>query len=116
VISGPYGSACKQPSDQPVGEVWIHQTLIRKRYEGLIDHRANPVTKKTDGFCLCRTNRERKSPCDVLITYDLADASARIIPLLAKQLEEIKDQLDSTFSSNLEEIHRQLSEKQTFRG
>jgi hypothetical protein len=67
---------------------------VHRFYEGLIYGRADPVSKQTDGFCLYRTNREGKSPLYALITYDLPDVSARVIPLLAKQLEEIKDQLD----------------------
>jgi hypothetical protein len=67
---------------------------VHRFYDGLIYGRADPVTKKTDGFCIYRTNRDGKTPLYVFITYDLPDVSARVIPLLAKQIEEIKDQLD----------------------
>jgi hypothetical protein len=67
---------------------------VHRFYEGLIYGRADPASKKTDGFCLFRTNREGKTPLYAVITYDLPDVSARVIPLLSRQLEEIKDQLD----------------------
>jgi hypothetical protein len=67
---------------------------VHRFYDGLIYGRADPATKKTDGFCIYRTNRDGKTPLYVFVTYDLPDVSARIIPLLAKQFEEIKDQLD----------------------
>jgi len=67
---------------------------VHRFYEGLIYGRADPNTKKTDGFCLYRTNRDGKTPLYVFITYDLPDVSARVIPLMAKQIEEIKDRLD----------------------
>jgi hypothetical protein len=67
---------------------------VHRFYEGLIYGRADPNTKKTDGFCLYRTIREGKTPLYVFITYDLPDVSARVIPLMAKQIEEVKDQLD----------------------
>jgi hypothetical protein len=67
---------------------------VHRFYDGLIYGRADPATKKTDGFCLYRTTREGKTPLYVFITYDLPDVSARVIPLLAKQIEEIKDQLE----------------------
>jgi hypothetical protein len=67
---------------------------VQRFYEGLVCGRADRTTKKTDGFCLYRTIREGKTPLYVFITYDLPDVSARVIPLLAKQIEEIKDQLD----------------------
>jgi hypothetical protein len=67
---------------------------VHRFYDGLIYGRANPTTKKTDGFCLYRTAREGKTALYVFITYDLPDVSARVIPLMAKQIEEIKDQLE----------------------
>jgi hypothetical protein len=67
---------------------------VHRFYDGLIYGRADPNTKKTDGFCLYRTQREGKTPLYVFITYDLPDVSARVIPIMAKQIEEIKDQLD----------------------
>jgi hypothetical protein len=67
---------------------------VHRFYDGLIYGRADPITKKTDGFCLYRTNREGKGPLYVFIQYDLPDVSARVIPLMAKQFEEIKDQVD----------------------
>jgi hypothetical protein len=67
---------------------------VHRFYDGLIYGRADPNTKKTDGFCLYRTNREGKTPLYVFITYDLPDVSARVIPLMAKQIEEVKDDLD----------------------
>jgi hypothetical protein len=67
---------------------------VHRFYDGLIYGRADPNTKKTDGFCLYRTNRDGKTPLCAFITYDLPDVSARVVPLLAKQIEEIKDQHD----------------------
>jgi hypothetical protein len=67
---------------------------VHRFYDGLIYGRADPVTKKTDGFCLYRTSRDGKTPLYAAITYDLPDVSARLIPLLAKQIEEIKEQLE----------------------
>jgi hypothetical protein len=67
---------------------------VHRFYDGLIYGRADPNTKKTDGFCLYRTLREGKTPLYVFVTYDLPDVSARVIPLMAKQIEEIKDQLN----------------------
>jgi hypothetical protein len=67
---------------------------VHRFYEGLIYGRADPATKKTEGFCIYRTAREGKTPLYVFITYDLPDVSARVIPIMAKQIEEIKDQLD----------------------
>jgi hypothetical protein len=67
---------------------------VHRFYDGLIYGRADPATKKTDGFCLYRTQRNGKTPLYVFVTYDLPDVSARVIPLLAKQFEEIKDQLE----------------------
>jgi hypothetical protein len=67
---------------------------VHRFYDGLIYGRADPATKKTDGFCLYRTQRDGKTPLYVFVTYDLPDVSARVIPLLAKQFEEIKDQLE----------------------
>jgi hypothetical protein len=58
-------------------------------YEGMIHGRAHAHTKRTDGFCLYRTQREGKSDLYVLITYDLLDVSARTIPLWTKQIEQI---------------------------
>ena len=52
--------------------------------------RADPHTTRTDGYCLYRTEREGKSPLYVLITYDLPNVSARVIPLMAKKVEEVK--------------------------
>jgi hypothetical protein len=66
---------------------------VHRFYDGIIYGRADPNTKRTDGFCLYRTLREGKTPLYVFITYDLPDVSARVIPAMAKQIEEIKDQL-----------------------
>jgi hypothetical protein len=74
-----------------LGEIHYH---VHRFYDGLIYGRADPVTKRTDGFCLYRTPREGKSPLYVFITYDLPDVSARVVPLMAKQIEEIKAELD----------------------
>jgi hypothetical protein len=67
---------------------------VHRFYDGLIYGRADPATKRTDGFCLHRTPRDGKTPLYVLITYDLPDVSARVIPLMAQQIEEIKAELD----------------------
>jgi hypothetical protein len=74
-----------------LGGVHFH---VHRFYDGLIYGRADPATKKTDGFCLYRANRDGKTPLYAFVTYDLPDVSARVIPLLAKQIEEIKDQLE----------------------
>lgn len=66
---------------------------VHRFYDGLIYGRADPNTKRTDGFCLYRTERDGKSPLYVLITYELPNVSARMIPLMAKTVEPIKDQL-----------------------
>jgi hypothetical protein len=67
---------------------------VHRFYDGLIYGRADPATKRTDGFCLYRTARDGKTPLYLLITYDLPDVSARVIPLMAQQIEEIKGELD----------------------
>jgi hypothetical protein len=67
---------------------------VHRFYDGLIYGRADPATKKTDGFCLYRTPRGGKTPLYAFVTYDLPDVSARIIPLLAQQLEEVKGEVD----------------------
>jgi hypothetical protein len=66
---------------------------VHRFYDGMIYGRADPNTKRTDGFCLYRTLREGKTPLYVFITYDLPDVSARVIPAMAKQIEEIKGQV-----------------------
>ena len=67
---------------------------VHRFYDGLIYGRADPNTKRTDGFCLYRTEREGKTPLYVLITYELPNVSARMIPLLSKTVEGLKDQLE----------------------
>ena len=67
---------------------------VHRFYDGIMYGRADPNTKRTDGFCLYRTERDGKTPLYVLITYDLPDVSARVIPLMAKQIDEIKGQLE----------------------
>ena len=67
---------------------------VHRFYDGIMYGRADPGTKRTDGFCLYRADRDGKSPLYVLITYDLPDVSARVIPLMAKQIDEIKGQLE----------------------
>jgi hypothetical protein len=62
-------------------------------YEKMIYGRADPRTKRMDGFCLYRTPREGKRDLYVLVTYDLPNVSARIIPALSKQIEAIKADL-----------------------
>ncbi|OHT14057.1 hypothetical protein TRFO_15554 [Tritrichomonas foetus] len=66
---------------------------VHRFYDGLIYGRADPNTKRTDGFCLFRTEREGKTPLYAVITYDLPNVSARMIPLLNKTVEGLKDQL-----------------------
>jgi hypothetical protein len=67
---------------------------VHRFYDGLIYGRADPNTKKTDGFCLSRAVRDGKAPLYVFITHDLSDVSARVVPLMAKQIEAIKDALE----------------------
>ena len=67
---------------------------VHRFYDGIMYGRADPNTKRTDGFCLYRTERDGKGPLYVLITYDLPNVSARVIPLMAKQVDEIKAQLE----------------------
>ena len=66
---------------------------VHRFYDGLIYGRADPNTKRTDGFCLLRSDREGKTPVYSLITYDLPNVSARMIPLLSKTIDQIKDQI-----------------------
>lgn len=66
---------------------------VHRFYDGLIYGRADPNTKKGDGFCLYRTPREGKPNLYVLITYSLPNVSARIIPEMAKKIEEVKNTL-----------------------
>lgn len=67
---------------------------VHRFYDGLIYGRADPNTKRTDGFCIYRTDREGKSPLYAFITYELPNVSARVIPLMVKAIEPIKFQLD----------------------
>jgi len=67
---------------------------VHRLYDGIMYGRADPGTKRTDGFCLTRANRDGKSPLYVLITYDLPNVSAHVIPLMVKQIDEIKGQLE----------------------
>lgn len=66
---------------------------VHRFYDGLIYGRADPNTKRTDGFCIYRTDREGKSPLYAFITYELPNVSARVIPLMAKAIETIKFEL-----------------------
>ena len=65
---------------------------VHRFYEGLIYGRADPGTKRTDGFCLVRFNREGKIPLHLIFTYDLPTVSARIIPEANKYFGQILDQ------------------------
>ena len=67
---------------------------VHRFYDGLIYGRADPNTKRTDGFCLYRVEREGKDALYSLITYDLPNVSARMIPLLAKTVDSFKDQVE----------------------
>jgi hypothetical protein len=67
---------------------------VHRFYDGLIYERADLATKKTDEFCLYRTERSGQTPLYVFITYDLPNVSARVIPLMAKQIEGLKDDLE----------------------
>ena len=65
---------------------------VHRFYEGLIYGRADPGTKKTDGFCLLKTQRsEGKKPLNLLFTYDLPAVSARLIPAANKYIDTIKE-------------------------
>ena len=66
---------------------------VHRFYDGIMYGRADPNTNRTDGFCLYRTTRDGKQPLFVLITYELPNVSAKIIPEMAKQIEAIKDQI-----------------------
>ncbi|KAH0792302.1 hypothetical protein GPJ56_003828 [Histomonas meleagridis] len=66
---------------------------VHRFYDGIMYGRADPNTNRTDGFCLYRTNRDGKQPLFALITYELPNVSAKIIPEMAKQIEAIKDQI-----------------------
>lgn len=66
---------------------------VHRFYDGIIYGRADPGTKRTDGFCLYRTERNGKAPLYALVTYDLPDVSARIIPKMAKTIDSIKNQV-----------------------
>jgi len=67
---------------------------VHRFYDGIMYGRVDPGAKRTDGFCLYRTERAGKTPLYVLITYDLPDVSARVIPLMVKQMELLKEQLE----------------------
>ena len=67
---------------------------VHRFYDGVMYGRADPNTNRTDGFCLYRTTREGKDPLYVLITFDLPNVTARVVPLMAKNIEAIKDQLE----------------------
>ena len=65
---------------------------VHRFYEGLIYGRADPGTKRTDGFCLLKSLRENgKKPIILLFTYDLPAVSARLIPAANKYLDSIKN-------------------------
>lgn len=64
---------------------------VHRFYEGLIYGRADPGTKKTDGFCLLKSLRQGKKPIVLLFTYDLPAVSARLIPAANKYLDSVKD-------------------------
>ena len=65
---------------------------VHRFYEGLIYGRADPGTKRTDGFCLLKSPRlNGKKPINLLFTYDLPAVSARLIPAANKYLDTIKD-------------------------
>ena len=65
---------------------------VHRFYEGLIYGRADPGTKRTDGFCLLKSPRaEGKKPIVLLFTYDLPAVSARLIPAANKYLESVKE-------------------------
>jgi hypothetical protein len=65
---------------------------VHRFYEGLIYGRADPGTKKTDGFCLLKTQRsEGKKALNILFTYDLPAVSARLIPAANKYIDTIKE-------------------------
>ena len=65
---------------------------VHRFYEGLIYGRADPGTKRTDGFCLLKSPRdEGKKPIVLLFTYDLPAVSARLIPAANKYLDSIKN-------------------------
>lgn len=66
---------------------------VHRFYDGIMYGRADPGTKRTDGFCLYRVDRDGKSHVYILITYELPNVSARIIPEMVKAVDSIKDQL-----------------------
>lgn len=63
---------------------------VHRFYDGIMYGRADPNTKRNDGFCLYRTEREDKPILYVFITYDLPNVSAKIVPEMVKQVEAIK--------------------------
>lgn len=65
---------------------------VHRFYNDLIYGRADPATNRKDGFCIARF-RDASEPFVVVITYDLPNVSARMIPLLLQYIESVKDQL-----------------------
>lgn len=72
-------------------EVHYH---VHRFYDGVMYGRADPNTNRTDGFCLYRTDRDGKDPLYALITFDLPNVTARVVPLMAKAIEAIKAQIE----------------------
>lgn len=67
---------------------------VHRFYDGLLYGRADPNTKKTDGFCMIKSQREGKSPIVLLFTFDLPATTARLVPAGNTYLESIKAQFD----------------------
>ena len=68
---------------------------VHRFYEGLIYGRADPGTKRTDGFCLLKSSRGNdKTPINLLFTFDLPAVTARLIPAANKWLDSVKDSFE----------------------
>ncbi|EAX88808.1 hypothetical protein TVAG_181560 [Trichomonas vaginalis G3] len=66
---------------------------VHRFYDGLLYGRADPNIKKTNGFCLIKSQRSaEKKPIVLLFTFDLPATTARLVPAANKYLESVKEQ------------------------
>ncbi|EAY10494.1 hypothetical protein TVAG_484050 [Trichomonas vaginalis G3] len=68
---------------------------VHRFYDGILYGRADPNTKKTNGFCLLKSPRAGdKKPIVLLFTFDLPATTARLVPAANKYLETIKESFE----------------------